>query len=53
MQYAFEVQVYGEVCILNFTQFSQNILLKMKYCSVKDCKCKYLCENVILQTIKE
>jgi len=28
----------GRFCILNFTQFSQNSLLMMKYCSVKDCK---------------
>ena len=31
--------MYGEVCILNFTQVSQNILLSMKYWSAKDCKC--------------
>ena len=37
----------GRFCILNFTQFSQNRILTMKYCSVKDCK------NVILHTIKE
>ena len=27
----------GRFCILNFTPFSPNSLLKMKYCSVKDC----------------
>ena len=32
---------------MNFTQFSQNRLLTMKYCSVKDCKCTSSCENGI------
>ena len=53
LQYAFGVQVYGEVLYLEFTQFSQNSLLTMKYCSVKDCKCKSSCENGILHPIKE
>jgi len=43
----------GRFCILNFTPFSQNNLLTMKYCSVKDCKCTSSCENVILHTIME
>ena len=43
----------GRFYILNFTQFSQNSLLTMKYCSVKDCKCKSSCENDILRIIKE
>ena len=53
MQYAFGVQVYGEVLHLEFyLKFSQNSLLTMKYCSVKDCKCMSSCENGILRTIK-
>ena len=43
----------GRFCILNFTQFSQNRLLTMKYCSVKDCNSTSSCENIILHTIKE
>jgi len=53
MQYAFGVKVYEEVCILNFTQFSQNSLLTKKFCSVKDCKRTSSCENGKLHTIKE
>ena len=34
----------GRFRILNFTQVSQNSLLTMKYCSVKDCKCSFSCE---------
>ena len=51
MQYAFGERM-GRFCILNFTQFSQNRLLTMKYCSVKDCNITSFCENVILHTIK-
>ena len=40
-------------CNLNFTQFSHNRLLTMKYCSVKDCNSTSSCENAILHTIKE
>ena len=36
MQYAFGVQVYGEVLYLEFTQFSQNSLITMKYCSCEN-----------------
>ena len=36
--------------ILHFTQFSQNCLLTMKYCSVKDCNSTSSCENEILQS---
>ena len=43
----------GRFCILNFTQFSQNRILTMKYCSVKDCNSTSSCKNVILHTIKE
>ena len=53
MQYAFGVQVYGEVLYLKFTQFSQNRILTMKYCSVKDCNSPSSCKNAILHTIKE
>ena len=42
----------GRLCILNSTQFSQNSLLTMKYCSVKDGNSMSSCENVILHTIK-
>ena len=54
MQYAFGVQVYEEVLYqLDFTQFSQNRLLTMEYCSVKDSNNMTSCEDVILHTIKE
>ena len=36
-----------------FTQFSQNRLLTMKYCFVKDCNITSSCENGILHSIKE
>ena len=53
MQYALGVQVYGEVLYLKFYSFSQNRILTMKYCSVKDCNSTFSCKNVILHTIKE
>ena len=37
MQYAFGVQVYGEILYIEYTQSSQNSLITMKNCSVKDC----------------
>ena len=37
--------------MLNFTQFSQNRILTMKYCSVKDCIRTSSCENVILHSL--
>ena len=40
-----EYKSMGRFCILNFTQFSKNSLLMMKYFSVKDCKCTSSCEN--------
>ena len=43
-----ECKCMGMFSILNLTQFSQNRLLTMKYCSVKDCKCTSSCENGIL-----
>ena len=43
----------GRFCILNFTEFSQNRILTMRYCSVKDCISTSSCKNVILHTIKE
>ena len=43
----------GRFFILNFSQFSQNSLLTIKYCSVKDCKFTSSYENGILHTIKE
>ena len=43
----------GRFCILNFTQFYQNRILSMKYCSGKDCNRTSFCENVILHTLKE
>ena len=48
-----EYKCIKRICILNFTQFSQNRLLSMKYCSLKDCNSTPSCENVILHTIKE
>ena len=48
-----EYKCMGRFCILNFTQFSQNRILTMKYCSVKDCNSTSSCKNVILHTIKE
>jgi len=53
MHYAFRVQVYWEVLYLEFYSISQNSLLKMKYCSVKDCNSTSSFENGILHTIKE
>ena len=53
MHYAFRVQVYWEVLYLEFYSVSQNSLLKMKYCSVKDCNSTSSFENGILHTIKE
>ena len=43
----------GRFCILNFTQFSQNLILTMNYCFVKDCNRTSSCENIIQHTIKE
>ena len=43
----------GRFCILNFTEFSQNRILTMRYCSVKDCISTSSCKNVILHMIKE
>ena len=43
-----EFKCVGRFCILNVTPFSQNSLLTMKYCSVKDCKCTSSWENGIL-----
>ena len=48
-----EYKCMGRFCILNFTQFYQNRILTMKYCSVKDCNRTSSCENVILHTLKE
>ena len=45
-----EYKCMGRFCFLNFTQ---NSVLTMTYCSVKDCKCTSSCENIILHTIKE
>ena len=43
--------MYREVLYqLNFTQFSKNRQLMMKYCSLKDRKFTSSCENVILHT---
>ena len=43
----------GRFCISNFTQFYQNRILTMNYCSVKDCISTSSYKNVILHTIKE
>ena len=48
-----EYKCIKRICILNFTQFSQNRLLSMKYCSIKDCNSTPSCENVILHIIKD
>ena len=48
-----EYKCMGIFCILNFTQFSQNRILTMNYCSVKDCNPTSSCENVILHMLKE
>ena len=43
----------GRFYIFNFTQFSQNRIVTMKCCSVKDCNSTSSCKNVILHMIKE
>ena len=48
-----EYKCMGRFCIFHFTQFYQNRILTMKYCSVKDCNSTPSCKNVILHTIKE
>ena len=58
MAYAYSTNMKYAVCfpstsILNFTQFSQNRLWTMKYCSGEDCNSTPSCENVILHTVKE
>jgi len=48
-----EYKCMGRFCILNLTQFSQNHLLLLKYCSAKDCNSTSSSENGTLHTIKE
>ena len=44
-----EYTCMGRICILNFTPFSQNRTLTIKYCSVKDCYSTSSCKIGILQ----
>ena len=48
-----EYKCMGRFCISNFTQFYQNRILTMNYCSVKDCISTSSYKNVILHTIRE